>query len=232
MDLGHYQVGETSYRGREGHVHLPADLVPVVEGVFGLDNRQRARPLFQRAAQAQTARALTPPEVARLYDFPPGISAAGQCIGLLEFGGGFDPADITTWFTNLGLTPPDITEVGVDGAGNSPGSDADTEVVLDIDVAGAAAQGARISVYFAPWTEQGWVDVVSTAVHDAANNPSVLSISWGWPELETVDGLTWTQAAMDAVSATFQEAAVLGVTVLAASGDQGSDCQIGTGRPT
>jgi hypothetical protein len=32
---------------------------------------------------------------------------------------------------------------------------------------------------------------------------------------------------MNAVSATFQEAAVLGVTVLAASGDQGSDCQIG-----
>ena len=227
VDLGRYQVGETSYRGREGHVHLPADLVPVVEGIFGLDNRQQARPLFRSASPAQAVQPLTPPAVAQLYDFPTGVNASGQCIGLLEFGGGYHPADITAWFTNLGLTPPALVDVSVDGATNSPGSDADTEVILDIDVAGAVGQGARMAVYFAPWTEQGWVDVVTTAVHDATNDPSVLSISWGWPELETIEGLTWTQAAMNAVSATFQEAAALGVTVLAASGDQGSDCQIG-----
>ena len=58
---------------------------------------------------------------------------------------------------------------------------------------------------------------MTTAVHDAKNKPSVLSISWGWPENETIGGLTWTQAAIDAVSATFQEAALLGVTVLVAS---------------
>jgi hypothetical protein len=227
VELGRYQTEQTTYRGREGHVHLPADLAPIVEGVFGLDNRQQARPLFRPAATAQAVTALTPPEVAKLYDFPSGISAAGQCIGLLEFGGGYHPADITAWFTGLGLTPPTLADVGVDGAANSPGSPDDTEVVLDIDVAGAVAQGARIAVYFAPWTEQGWVDVVSTAIHDAVNRPGVISISWGWPELESILGLTWTQAAMNAVSATFQEAAVLGVTVLAASGDQGSDCQIG-----
>ena len=230
VELGRYQAGETSYRGREGYVRLPADLVPIVEGVFGLDNRPQARPLFRAAATAQAVTPLTPPEVARLYNFPTGINTAGQCIGLLEFSAGYQPADITAWFTGLGLTPPTLVDVGVDGATNSPGSFADTEVILDIDVSGAVAQGARIAVYFAPWTEQGWVDVVTTAVHDAVNQPCVLSISWGWPELETIDGLTWTQAAMDAVSATFQDAAVLGVTVLAASGDQGSDCKIGDGH--
>ena len=231
VDLGRYQVGETSYRGREGHVHIPAELAPLVEGVFGLDNRQQARPLFRRAAgPAQATQALTPPQVAQLYNFPAGVNAAGECIGLLEFGGGYHPADITTWFTNLNLTAPTLADVGVDSATNSPGSDADTEVILDIDVAGSVAQGARIAVYFAPWTEQGWVDVVTTAVHDATNSPSVISISWGWPEFQEVDGLTWTAAAMAAVGATFAEAALLGVTVLAASGDQGSDCQIGDRR--
>src|SRR5579884_3865223 len=29
VDLGRYQVGETSYRGREGHVHLPAELAAI-----------------------------------------------------------------------------------------------------------------------------------------------------------------------------------------------------------
>jgi len=235
VDLGHYQAGETSYRGREGYVHLPAELAAIVEGVFGLDNRPQARPQFRSAAPAGTAlatqavRAMTPPQVANLYGFPAGFSAAGQCIGLLEFGGGYQPGDITTWFSQLGLTPPTLVNVGVQGATNSPGSDADTEVILDIDVAGSVGHGARLVVYFAPWTEQGWVDVVTTAVHDATNDPSALSISWGWPEFETADGLTWTTAAMNAVSSTFQEAAVLGVTVFAASGDQGSDCQIGDG---
>ena len=231
VDLGRYQVGETSYRGREGHVHVPAEIASLVEGVFGLDNRQQARPLFRQATgPAQATQALTPPQVARLYNFPASVSAAGECIGLLEFGGGYHPADITAWFNNLNLTAPALADVGVDNATNSPGSGADTEVILDIDVAGSVAQGARIAVYFAPWTEQGWVDVVTTAIHDATNKPSVISISWGWPEFQTADGLTWTAAAMAAVGATFAEAAVLGVTVLAASGDQGSDCQIGDHR--
>jgi pro-kumamolisin-like protein len=230
VDLGHYQAGATGYRGREGHVHVPADLAPVIEGVFGLDNRPQARPQFRAAVSpAQSTRALTPPQVAALYDFPADASATGQCIGLLEFGGGYHPADITTWYQALKLTTPELTDVPVDGAANAPGQDsnADTEVALDIDVSGAVAPGASIAVYFAPWTEQGWVDAVTTAVHDAANAPSVLSISWGWPEFQTADGLTWTAAAIAAVSATFAEAAVLGVTVLVASGDQGSDAQIG-----
>ena len=99
-------------------------------------------------------------------------------------------------------------------------------MALDIDVSGAVAQGAEIAVYFAPWTEQGWVDAVTTAVHPAAGQPapSVISISWGWPELETIQGLSWTQAAINAVSATFEEAASLGITIFVASGDHGSSC--------
>lgn len=240
VELGRYESPTENYRGREGHIHVPAALQPIVEGVFGLDNRRMARPLFamarapdaqaRMAAQASPAQTpLTPPQVAALYDFPTS-GAAGQTIGLLEFGGGYDPADIGAFFGNLGLSTPALTDVGVDGASNSPGSDADVEVVLDIDVAGAVAQGAHIVVYFAPWTEQGWVDVVTTAVHDATNRPSALSISWGWPELETAQGLTWSQAAIQAVSSAFQEAATMGVTVLVASGDSGSDCQIGDGK--
>jgi hypothetical protein len=57
----------------------------------------------------------------------------------------------------------------------------------------------------------------------------VLSISWGWPEFEGIEGFTWTQQAINAVNQTFQDAAVLGVTVFAASGDSGSDCGQGDG---
>ena len=239
VDLGYYESGEERYRGREGFVHIPGELEGIVEGVFGLDNRRMARPLFVRADAAAQAAApnqavspLTPPQVATLYDFPAG-SAAGQTIGVLEFGGGYTPADIEAFFSGLHLTTPALASVGVDGQQNSPGSDfdSDVEVALDIDVAGSVAQGTKIVAYFAPWTEAGWVDVVTTAVYDTVNRPSALSISWGWPELETADGFTWSSQAMDAVNQTFQEAAAMGVTVLAASGDHGSGCDIGDGKP-
>jgi kumamolisin len=115
----------------------------------------------------------------------------------------------------------------VDGAANSPAGDpggADGEVLLDIEVAGAVAPGAHIAVYFAPNTDAGFVDAVTTAVHDRANAPSVVSISWGGPES------TWTLQAQRALDGAFADAAALGVTVCAAAGDNGSGDGVGDGR--
>ena len=168
--------------------------------------------------------------MAGLYGFPTGVNGAGQTIGLMEFGGGYTIPTIQQFFNALKLPTPAITAIGVDGVTNSPGGGADDEVALDIDVSGGVANGAKIAVYFAPWTEQGWIDGITTAIHDATNHPSVISISWGWPENQTIENLDWSPAVIDAVSTTFQEAAALGVTVLAASGDNGSGCGIGDGK--
>jgi len=231
-NLGRYESPDGNYRGREGTLHIPTELTGIVEGVFGLDNRRMARAAGV-LGPAQGTTPLTPPQVAKLYNFPT-TNASGQTIGLLEFGGGYIPSDVQTYFKGLSLPAPSLTAVGIDGVTNSPGNASnpngdDTEVALDISVAGSVATGAKIAVYFAPWTEQGWVDAVTTAIHDATNHPSVLSISWGWPEMETYGGLTWSQAAIDAVSATFQDAAMLGITVFAATGDYGSSCGQGDG---
>jgi kumamolisin len=230
VDLGRYESPTETYRGREDAVNLPADLAGIVEGVFGLDNRRMAMRAAARPlpTPAQTTTPLTPPQVATLYNFPTPFNASGQTIGLLEFGGGYQVSDIQKFFAGLNLAPPTLTSVGIDGATNSPGSPADVEVALDIDVSGSVAQGAQIAVYFAPWTEQGWLDAVLTAVfpNEGQPTPSVLSISWGWPELESIDGLAWTTAAIQAVSSTFEDAGALGITVFAASGDHGSSCGI------
>jgi kumamolisin len=240
VELGRYESEAETYRGREGQVHLPTDLVEVVEGVFGLDNRRMARRAMPSNAPLNVA-PLTPSQVAfDLYEFPAPPNASGQTIGVIEFSGplpdnspcGFRQPDVDAFFAALGLSSPTLVSVGVDGASNSPSGDPygpDGEVCLDIDVAGSVGQGAKIAVYFAPWTEQGWIDVITTAVFDGVNAPSVLSISWGWPEFQSAAGLTWTQAAIDAVSATFADASAMGVTVLAASGDYGTDCGIGDG---
>ena len=67
----------------------------------------------------------------------------------------------------------------MDGGQNHPGSNADGEVMLDIEVAGSIAPGAIIAVYFAPNTDQGFIDAITDAVHDTTRKPSVISISWG-----------------------------------------------------
>ena len=137
------------------------------------------------------------------------------------------------FYDSIGAAVPSINSVSVDGQTNSPGSDnSSVETLLDIGVSGSAAPGARLAVYFAPWTEQGWVDVVTTAIHDTVNKPSVISISYGWPENDMTGDLTWSLAAITAVNTTFQEAAVLGVTIFVSSGDTGSDCGVATKRLT
>jgi kumamolisin len=109
--------------------------------------------------------------------------------------------------------------VSVDGSSNAPTGDPsgpDAEVELDIEMAGAVAPDAKIVVYFAPNTDQGFVDALTTAVHDAAHQPGVVSISWGGPEE------SWANQTRNAFEAIAQDGAVQGVTILAASGDQGA----------
>jgi kumamolisin len=119
---------------------------------------------------------------------------------------------------------PSVTAVSVDGGSNSPGGDADAEVELDIEVSGAIAPGANIAVYFAPNTDQGFIDAVTDAVHDTTRKPSVVSISWGGPED------SWTEQARTALDAALEDAAALGVTVTVAAGDNGSTDGAGDGK--
>ncbi|MBE7209920.1 MAG: S8/S53 family peptidase [Gluconacetobacter diazotrophicus] len=215
------RLQRVSFQGREhrmrtGPVRVPASLAGIVEDVKGFDDRPQANPHFRRLGARAAATAYTPLQVARFYDFPAGADGSGECIALIELGGGYQTADLQTYFQGLGLPAPSVVAVGVDGGTNTPGGDADGEVMLDIEVAGAVAPQARIAVYFAPNTDQGFVDAIKTAVHDTVRKPSVVSISWGGPEE------SYTAQGLKNYDAVFQEAAALGVTILVASGDNGS----------
>lgn len=205
-------------RVREGEITLPEEVAPHVEAVLGLDNRPQAKPHCRNAKPHAGNVSYTPVQVAQFYGFPAKASAAGQTIALLELGGGYRPADITAYFKSLGVSAPKVSAVSVDKGKNSPGNPngADGEVMLDVEVSAAVAPGANVVVYFAPNTDQGFIDAVSTAVHDSTNKPSVLSISWGGPES------TWTAQAVTALDQACQSAASLGVTITVASGDDGS----------
>ena len=244
VTLVHKAHEGATYRIREGSITLPAELIGPVQAVLGLDNRPQAQPHFRvygeagnasaRAAQGSgfasphgstmephaggASTSFTPPQIAALYRFPPNASAAGQTIGIIELGGGYRTTDLTTYFKSLGQKNPKVSAVSVDGGKNSPtnANSADGEVMLDIEVAAAVAPGANIVVYFAPNTDQGFIDAVANAVHDTKNKPSVISISWGAAESN------WTGQSMAAFDAACQSAAVLGITITVAAGDNGS----------
>lgn len=216
VNLGEYQVDGRTYRGREGAVYVPAGLADVVVAVLGLDDRPQSRAHFRIAPAAPARTGYPPQEVARRYGFPTGVTGSGEAVALIELGGGYRTADLRTYFGAQGIPEPTVTAVSVDGARNSPGSGADGEVMLDIEVVGAVAPGAQILVYFAPNTTNGFYDALAAAVHDTTRKPSIVSISWGAPESG------WTAQAMDSYDALFADAAALGVTVYAASGDNGA----------
>jgi kumamolisin len=226
VELKEYDHPTGKYRGRTGSIHLPAELQDVVEGVFGLDNRPQAKPHFRRRRGLAGARAdfvnlsYTPPQVAALYDFPTGVDGAGECIALIELGGGYKTSDLNSYWSQLKLTEtPSVSAVSVGDGSNNPTGDAngpDGEVMLDIEVAGSIAPGAKIVVYFADNTDAGFLNAITTAVHDSTNNPSVVSISWGGPES------SWTQQAMTSMDEAFQSASAMGVSVCVAAGDDGS----------
>jgi kumamolisin len=224
--LHRYEYEGRTFRGRTGYLHIPDELGQIVEGVFGLDNRPQAHPQvrFYTAtgvipAAAAMVTSYTPPQVAQLYDFPADVDGKGQCVALIELGGGYSDQDLSTYFQQLGVSTPQVVSVSVDGGKNSPAGDpnsADGEVALDIEVVGSIAPGARIAVYFAPNTDRGFLDAITQAIHDTTNAPSVISVSWGSPES------SWTVQAMRAMDKAFQAAAALGITVCCAAGDNGS----------
>jgi kumamolisin len=227
VELRRCTFGGQEYRSVSGTVVLPSALSGPVVAVLGLDTRPVASPHFRprpadstlRAASGANPASFLPPQVAELYSFPAGTTGSGECIGLIELGGGFLTADITTYFQQLKLPAPEVVAVSVDGAENRPTGvvdGPDGEVMLDIEVAGSTAPGVRLAVYFAPNTDQGFLDAINMALHDDVNRPAAISISWGSAEAN------WPAATMQAFDQSFQDGAMVGVTICVAAGDNGS----------
>ena len=100
--LDRYEHEGQQYRARTGAVKLPPELAGSVEAVLGLDNRPQAKPHFRvrdenspRASAAQSV-SYSPPQVAQLYGFPTDVDGTGQTVAILELGGGYTPANLTS----------------------------------------------------------------------------------------------------------------------------------------
>lgn len=216
VNLEKYQDGDHIFHGTTEPIKIPEELKDQVENVLGFNTHKIARPyVWSASLKPRGSTTFTPLQLATLYNFPTNLNGSGQRVGIIELGGGYVLSDITTYFSMLGIkATPNITDVSVDGAVNNPSdtSGANVEVILDIEVVAALVPNASIFVYFAPNTLQGFYDAINAAIN---NNCGVISISWGAAEV-------YWGSAMTTFNNLFSVASTKNITILAASGDNGS----------
>jgi len=235
VTLGMYRSdAQGEFRGREGSITIPAALAGIITGVFGLDDRRMARRKTTPTKAGPAA--LTPADFEARYRFPAG-DGTGQAVAIAEFGGAYFPADAQAFCQKYGLAVPAITPVSAGYPLLTPEQikqmpkrerqnvlGDSVEVMMDIEIVAALCPAAAISVYFAPFNQKGWIDLVN-AVIGAQPVPVALSVSWGLAE----DAPDWSGSAVPEINQRLQAAAMLGVTVCAAAGDDGAGDQMQDG---
>ena len=245
----HGNVPGYTFHAPSVHPTIPAEIAASVVAVAGLDNQPRLRPHYRTDPQsvrahpvrsskpAATGNApglLTVSDFAALYDVTPlytqDVSGRGRTLGILTFAA-LTPSDPFSYWSALGLTvnKDRLRIVNVDGGPGAP-SDASgsIETTIDVEQSGGIAPGAKIIVYQAANTNQGFVDVLATAVD--ADSAQSLSISWGfweWYQNEenspVTDPITGkTVGITQAFHELLLRAAIQGQTAFAAAGDGGA----------
>ena len=192
---------------------IPGWLAADVQGVTGLSTQP-----VMRAADVP-AGGLDPGTLGKAYDIAPlrsqGITGTGQTVAVISFDS-FKNDDLGLFQSRFGLTGPAVQHVQVHG-GTLPGS-GQQEVNLDIDTIRSIAPGAQILDYEAPQGATTDADVINQIVADG--RARVISSSWGRCDLLVTD------AERSADETALAAARAAGITVFAASGDNGAyDCQ-------
>lgn len=226
----------------EQNPKIPAALAPIVRGIAGLNDLPAAR-LFPPIMAPRRSRVprrgpsdargpgggFTPEAIRSAYAIPDPRSSsqggAGERIAILEFGGGFAPAEFALYCKTYALPSGDLGEISVSGARNDfqgKAAEADVEVALDMDWVRATAPHAAIDLYWTPNVDRGWVDFLSLLLDlPEEKRPTIVSISWGMPE----DGFS-TSRRYDQTRQLFLSGALLGITFVSASGDAGASDEI------
>jgi len=227
---------------------LPGEFSPLVLAVPGLSNEPgNFRPHLAQvdrdplASEAPAAIAwpasgtasgvpqqYTVGDVANFYDVNPlyreGIQGRGQTIGIMTLAN-FNVADAYSYWNQIGLKvqPNRITKVSVDGGTPVQAGVGDDETSLDVEQSGGLAPAAKIRVYIAPNTNDGFLDLFYTAASE--NLADTVSISWGEPEefyFAALNGGVDYTGQLRAIDQALLEGAAQGQSFFAASGDSGA----------
>lgn len=212
---GIYELGDKRrFRHRSDSLHAPAEVAEVLRAPLGIHQWPRSHAVATHPSDVTPLRAS---EIAARYDFPD-ADGAGVTVGVLQMRGEFNADDFAKCMQAQGIVAKTPVVKRVDNAelAHQIETVKDMESAIDTQVLGSLAPGAQIIVYATPDDERGVLDGIRAAIFDEEHQPSVLSISFGFPEQ------LWTPVALTLLDELFTAAALLGISIFCASGDQGA----------
>ena len=236
-EIHSYDVSGVRHIANASDPKIPAALAPVVAGVVSLHDftprpMRKPRPDYTFTASGDTYYAVTPADLATIYNLNPlfaaGYTGAGQTIVVIEDTNVYSTADWTTFRKTFGLsgyTSGSFTQVHPapkSGSNNcsNPGVVVgnDGEAILDAEYASAAAPNAAIELASCADTRTtfGGLIALENLLNASSTPPAVVSISYG--ECEAENGAT----ANAAYNTTYEHAVAEGVSVFVSSGDEGA----------
>lgn len=214
---------------------LPAEVAPLVSAILGLNglprpHRRKLRSRIEQGAQGPASGGgFMPTEIRAAYGLPDPLSlldGRGECLCLLEFGSGYVRSDLETFWQRAGVRSPAVDVVWAVPPGQEPpppdawvGSD--LEATSDLEWAGALAPGARFVVLNGTVgaSSQSFAQALARSLETVLTlpeRPSAVSISYGDGEI------FFSAAELSALDHIAARLAACGVSVLAASGDDGA----------
>jgi kumamolisin len=231
------KLKQEKYKGKDFHGSKDNPKVPANFGrdilcILGLSNYsnftshvvKQPAPLTENGSPVGPL-SLMPQDLIKQYNVQPlydkGAKGAGQTIGIVTLAD-FNPEDAYTFWENAGISvkPNRITKTNVDGGS---GWDGYEETSLDVEQSGALAPQANINVYVGPNSDTGFTDAFAQAINE--NKAQQISVSWGESEPAIkyfIQQQVETPQYAEVFNQLYMQAASQGISMFAASGDEGS----------
>jgi subtilase family serine protease len=202
--------------------YYAADRAPTVDsvlsanlvGFFGLSSIGQHAPTAEPAKNPHLSPngSLDPPDLSKAYDITAlqslGLTGAGETIAIFS-PAAYSQSDVDSFFQQEDLQEPAINVVQVNGGITDLTNQ--VEPCIDIETIGGQVPDATINVYEGP--NDGSMDIFNQI---AADNPDVVSVSWGTDEDQTPSSVA---AAYETLRMTM---AMQGISIFVASGDWGA----------
>lgn len=214
------------------HKNLESASIPenlsIVRSISGLNNVRKFKPrykIFPHLEEFSEQPGILPDDIKATYGIAPlydrGLTGEGQHIGVATYMN-YEIEDIKQYFQKIEISPvPQVDTVEFNGKAVYESRSA-METELDVQMAGTIAPGAKIHVFTSAENSEAGELALFTAVLDD-NRAKVVNYSWGSCETYVNED---HRPDMDRV---FFRAVAQGVSLLVASGDNGSDgCGDGT----
>jgi len=176
-------------------------------------------------------------DIAQIYKFPQPsnkpvtvsvISFGGGLFGNVSSSGVLTGGDVQNYWKSLGIleaNQPKVIIISVDGAINTPveNQNETSENTMDVSMIGACCPTNNLTIllFIAPNSLSEFTVLLLKAttpitVDGILYTPSIVSISWGAPEIN------YTQDQLTTINATLLNAANNGINICVATGDEGS----------